>query len=318
MKIFSVNCNAAKRRPTSATVMLTVYAVIVFVLTLAVPSRSQSQNKSAAPPVYEYEVVSIKPTQPGGAGGRGGRGQPTDGLAMNNVTMQLLLEQALDVREDQLSGAPSWLTSERYDLNAKMDTALADEVQKLSVDERKIARRKMMQALLVDRLKLTFHTETKERPIYSLVVAKNGPKLQNPDPKREIISPDGAKRPAGPGMSGQLFIVQSNPGEFTMMGFAIPVPTLVSLLSDQLDRPVFDKTELAGKYDITMKWGADDAGSSVPGTNQPSATPRSMLRDMFGAALFTALQEQLGLKLEAGKGPVEIIVIDHIERPSGN
>jgi uncharacterized protein (TIGR03435 family) len=324
MKIFGDTCKVSKQRLAGTGAMLTVCAIIAFLLlsVAPLPAQSQSQNTTVAPPVYEYEVVSIKPAESGnvGARGRGGRGQSADGLAMNNVTIHQMVVMAFGLREDQIIGEPSWLTSERYDLNAKMDTALADELQKLSVDDRNAAREKMLQALLADRLKLTFHRETKERPIYSLVVAKNGPKLQNPqnpDPKHEIALPDGSKRAIGPGAGGQLMIAQSSPGEFTMMGFAIPMTTFVSLLSRQSDRPVFDKTALTGKYDFTMKWAADDTASSVPGTSQPSAAP-SRLADFFGGSMNTAMQEQLGLKLEQGKGTVEIIVIDHIERPSGN
>jgi uncharacterized protein (TIGR03435 family) len=321
MKIFGDTSKASNRRTAYSGCVLTVCTTIAFVFTFATPShaQSQSQNTTAAPPVYEYDVVSIKPAQPGNGGrGRGGRGQPTDGLTMNNVAIQLLFEQAFNVREDQISGAPSWISSERYDVNAKMDTALADELQKLSVTDRSAARGKMMQALLADRLKLAFHRETKERPIYSLIVAKNGPKLQTPNPNAEITSTDGTKRPIAAGVAGQLYIVQPNPGEFTMMGYSVPVSALVSLLTGQLDRPVFDKTELSGTYDITMKWSADDTGSAVPGTSQPSAARPLRIADFFDAGMFTALQEQLGLKLEPGKGPVEIIVIDRIERPSGN
>ena len=299
--------------------MLAACVSFASVLTFAAPShgQSQSQNTKVASPVYEYEVVSIKPAQPGSRG-RGGRGQPTDGLTMNNVTIRQLVVQAFGVLEYQISGAPSWLTSERYDLNAKMDTALADELQKLSADDRNAAREKMMQALLADCLKLTFHRETKERPIYSLMVAKNGPKLQNPDPNREITFPDGSKRSISAGGEGRLAIIQLSPGEFTMMGYAVRMPSFASLLTTAMERPVFDKTGLTGRYDITMKWTNDESDSPVPSTGQPSTAPPTRRADFFGGAIFAAIQEQLGLKLEPGKGPVEIIVIDHIERPSGN
>jgi uncharacterized protein (TIGR03435 family) len=316
MKIFGGSSKTSKRRLAS---VLTVWAIIAFVLTFAPIShgQSQSQNTTAAPPIYEYEIVSIKPSQPGSRG-RGGRGQPTDGLTMNNVTIQQLVLQAFGVLEDQVSGAPSWLGTERFDLNAKMDTALADELQKLSAEDRGAAREKMLQALLADRLKLTFHRETKERPIYSLLVAKNGPKLQTPDPNREITFPDGSKRPISNGGEGRLAIMQLKPGEFTMMGYAVRMQSFASLLTTAMERPVLDKTELTGKYDITMKWNNDESDSPAPAAGQPSAAPPSRLADFFDGAIFTAIQAQLGLKLEPGKGPVEIIVIDHIERPSGN
>jgi uncharacterized protein (TIGR03435 family) len=281
-------------------------------------AQSQSQTTAVATPVYEYDVTSIKPAQPGNGGGRGrgGRGQAPDAFTVSNVTMEGMIQQAYGVRLDQISGAPSWLNSERYDVDAKMDSSVADALLKLSPDDVTLARQKMLQALLADRLKLTIRRETKEMPIYSLVVAKNGPKLQAPT--GVVTLPDGTKRAIGPNANGALYIMQLNPGEDTLMGFAVPMPAFTRLLTLQVGRPVVDKTGLTGKYDLNMKWEEDENGPLARMANSDAGASAVPATDPVGGSLFTAIQEQLGLKLEPGKGPVEIIVIDHVEKPSGN
>jgi uncharacterized protein (TIGR03435 family) len=142
-----------------------------------------------------------------------------------------------------------------------------------------------LQPLLVARFNLKFHHETRERPTYSLVVVKNGPKLHKP-------------RPDGAGGSDPSLVT---PGKIVLHGSTLS--GLANLLSSQgLSHPVVDKTGLSDIYDITLRWSPDDVGSSE--ASLPS--------------LFTALQEQLGLKLEYNKNPIDVIVIDRIEKPSEN
>ena len=140
----------------------------------------------------------------------------------------------------------------------------------------------MLQQLLADRFQLHVHTETKEGPIYKLVIAKSGFKLKN--------APD-SERPRG-----------SSWGRDRIQVLNGPIGSLAFSLSDILGRTVMDKTGLAGRYEIDLKWTPDE----LQGT--PDAGP----------TMFTALQEQLGLKLESAKGPVETFVVDHVERPSEN
>jgi uncharacterized protein (TIGR03435 family) len=170
----------------------------------------------------------------------------------------------------------------------------------------------MLQALLADRFKLSIHRETKELPVYALVAAKNGPKLQ--EAKADATYPNGIKGPDGVARGGMMRI---GGGEVTGQG--LPIANLTRMLSQQLGRTVIDKTGLTGKYDFTLQWTPDEsqgpmfkgADGAPPGGNP--APPESS-----GPSLFTAIQEQLGLKLESQKGPVEIIVIDHVEKPSQN
>jgi uncharacterized protein (TIGR03435 family) len=179
----------------------------------------------------------------------------------------------------------------------------------------------MLQALLADRFKLTFHRESKELPVYLLVVGKNGPKLQEAKADDasalEIKAPDGQILPKG------AIQVNTNISADGMHHFSAPGITingLAAMLGTQLGRPVLDKTGLAGKFDIALQWMPEQRqvqtfsfGSSDGQPSVSSATP-----DSNGPSLQTAIQDQLGLKLESGKGPVETIVIDHLEKPSKN
>jgi uncharacterized protein (TIGR03435 family) len=221
-----------------------------------------------------------------------------DGASFRSVPVAWIVQQAFSpqptmyVEDDRILGLPGWTKSERYDVQAKVDDEDVAKWRALSPSQRRLA----LQPLLVTRFNLQFHQETRERPSYSLVVAKNGPKLHQAPPGGTY--PNGAKRPDGTG-SGEESTV--TPGKIVLHGSN--VSTLASVLSSQgLSHAVVDKTGLTGNYDITLRWSPDDIGSS----------------DASVPSLFTALQEQLGLKLEYEKNPMDVIVIDHIDKPSEN
>jgi bla regulator protein blaR1 len=258
--------------------MAAVAGPIVFGLMNAPASRAQEQ----AEPPKEFEVASIKPSAPGGRGVRiqmapGGR------LDASGVTAKLLIQQAYGVKDFQISGGPGWINSERYDLVAKADRDIGKPEHL----------RPLMQKLLADRFQLTIHRDTKELPVYALVVGKNGPKLK----ESESNSP-------GP---------QIRMGRGLIDGRGMGMDMLASNLSNPLGRTVIDRTGLKGQYDIKLEFTPEGAADR-PGDGPESAPPP----DPTGPSLFTALQEQLGLKLESSKGPVEIIIIDRIEKPSEN
>ena len=284
----------------------TAAALIVFGIAIVAPSHAQpqTQNSTDTAANYKFDVASIKPTKSTAlvVGGS----TPDDGYIRTNIPLIEFIREAYGLlpepEEDdgRISGAPSWLDKEKYDIDAIIDSAVADELKKLSPPDRRLARQHMLQALLTDRFKLTTHRETKDMPVFRLVIAKNGPKLHEATPgdtyPNGIKSPDGTL--GGPGRL--IFGVIRGEGQITGQG--VTLARFVRALSDPLGRPVLDETGLTGIYDIAIKWTQED-DSHV---------------DLNGPSLFTVIQEQLGLKLEAGKGPVEIIVIDHVERPSGN
>jgi uncharacterized protein (TIGR03435 family) len=295
----------------SALGLMAVASPVVFGLLHATQGRAQSQTQNTAAPSPVYEVASIKPNK--SAGNMVRLMFSPDGLSVTNGTLQMLINAAYGVENNQISGAPNWVNSEKYDIEAKMDSSTADQLRKLGEDERMVERQRMLQALLADRFKLTLHRETKELPTYALVVAKNGLKLQEAKPGDTY--PNGIKGPDGHAGAGMMFM-----GKEGLTAQGMPIAGLVRHLSRQLGRTVVDKTGLTGKYDFTLKWTPDERQApmfkgtegSQPGTD--SAPPP----ESTGPSIFTAIQEQLGLKLEAQKGTVEVLVIDHVERPSEN
>jgi uncharacterized protein (TIGR03435 family) len=222
-----------------------------------------------------------------------------DGVSFRGVRIAWIVQTAFlpqaglyDSKDDRVVGLPSWTKSERYDVEAKVDYEDVPKWKALSLTQKSLA----LQPLLVTRFNLQFHHETRERPTYSLVVAKNGPKLRKA--QHVVTNPTGTGSPDGTGDRDESTVT---PGKIVLKGSSLSL--LANLLSSQgLSHTVVDKTGLTELYDITLRWSPDDIGSS----------------DASLPSLFTALQEQLGLKLEYNKNPIDVIVIDHIERPSAN
>nr|HEV7952745.1 TIGR03435 family protein [Candidatus Acidoferrales bacterium] len=293
----------------SVSAFLLVASAFVFSLMGASPSFAAAQAQSAAANATEfrYEVVSIKPNR----SSNGGNWQNApDGFTGTNVPLQFLVLRAFGFQDFQLTGAPGWITSERFDIDAKMDTSVVEALQKLNPDDQKIARQRMLQTVLAERFQLTFHRESKVFQVYSLVVAKNGSKLHEAKPGDTYQN--GIKYPNGGGGAGAT-MVRMGPTSHTLTAQAVAISSLVNQLRlESPERPVVDKTGLTGKYDFTLTYAPENVSAAVPG-----AAPN--IPDAPGApSLFVALEEQLGLKLESGKAPIEIVVIDHVERPSGN
>jgi uncharacterized protein (TIGR03435 family) len=319
------------RKPSLTTVVFaSIGAVGALLLTTAMPSsvNAQAQEQEQVPSAvaaassYEYEVSTIKPYKPGSGEGPGvirmGIMNTADGFTASGVNLQLLLQQAYGVQPYQITGAPEWANSERFEIDAKMDSSVADALSKLSPEDRNLARLQMLQKLLADRFKLTIHRNTKELPAYTLVVGKNGSKLKEADP-------NAAPAPAAPvpGRGGRVrpgtMMMGFDSSEISLTGNAIPVSALAERLSQFLRTPVIDKTGLLGKYDITLKF-APEMGQlpPPPGGGAPDGMSPPPPSDPGGPTLQMAVQDQLGLKLESGKGPVELIVIEHVEKPSDN
>jgi len=274
-------------------------AAIVALAIIAPLSRAQSQAAPVAPapataaPAYKYEVASIKINDSGDTGTT--TGGALDGWTAENITLERLLMQAYGILSYQIIGAPSWRTSERYNVDAKMEPAVADALQKLSVADRRLARQQMLQDLLADRFKLVAHRDTKEFSVYSLVIAKTGSKLAE------------TKTPTAAGVS--IRNSQYGKGPVTMTALHTGTSDLAVQLFGYLDRPVLDKTGLTQRFDFVLRFQPDYA---VPSRADSDPNPDP------APSVFTAVQEQLGLRLEPGKGPVDVVVIDHVEHPSGN
>ena len=235
-------------------------ACMVLLSAAAVPAQ-----ESAASPA-QFEVASIKPSKEVGRGSTFYNPTP-DRFQFANTTVKALIAYAYGVREVQIVGGSGWLATDGYDVLAKPEGEISDE-----------RLREMVQNLLAERMNLKIHEETKEMSVYALVTAKSGPKLA------KSAMPD---QPIAHGGFGRF------------SGRHLTMDMLASLLAGQVERPVLDKTEIEGQYDVELHWTPEDSPEPGP-------------------SIFSALQEQLGLRLESARAPQEIVVIDHVERPSEN
>ncbi|MGC2171800.1 MAG: M56 and DUF3738 domain-containing protein [Candidatus Sulfotelmatobacter sp.] len=316
----------------SAAGLAALAAPIGFGLANATQMRAQAQAENEADIAPVYEVAWLKPSRPGSGMFRSGFFFTPEGVSATGVTLHLI-QEAYGVGGQQISGAPDWVKSEQYDIEAKVDQSAADELGKLSEDQRNVATQRMLQALLVDRFKLTLQREAKELPVYALVIAKNGPKLQEAKtgdtPSKGIKGPDG--RPLEPGMMSMQYRMNGPdgrplaPGMMMMQlgggriaGHGVLLGALVKQLSQQLSRVVLDETGLTGKYDFTLQWTPDKSQAAMPeGTEESQpGTDSTPSPGSSGTSIFTAVQEQLGLKLVPKTGQVEVLIIDHVEKPT--
>ncbi len=294
---------SSRRRLINIVSATAISSILFLGILFPTPCRAQSQNQTAAPaaPDYKYEVASIKPSKLTNT-----RWSPSaDGFNVSGATLKWLLSAAFRVIGDySLSGGPTWLNSDRYDVEAKMDPDAAEALNKLSNEDRAVVQQHMIQALLAERFGLVFHRETRDMAVYMLVVGKSGSKLHEAKPGDTY--PNGIKLSNGPGGAGVMMMRGGPGGTFIVTAQGVPLSSFIPQLSGNSGRPVLDKTGLTGIYDFTLTYALDQNASA-------SATS-----DSTGPSIFTAIQEQLGLKLEPGKGPVEVIVIDRAEKPSGN
>ena len=285
-----------------------------------------------------FEVASIKIAQPlmqQAMSGKLHAGMKIDGARVDIGSMSLadLIQAAYKVKNYQVSG-PDWMKEQRFDILAKMpDGASKDDVPA------------MLQALLAERFKLTIHREDKEHPVYALVVGKGGPKLKESPPDSEAVP---EKEPQGGtvieagdqkvrvtqdgkggtvvhgGPNGNVHATMSN-GVMHMEQDKVTLATLAEMLSRFVDRPVVDMTGLKGNFDITLDLTMQDmmnaaraAGVALPmpggaASGAASSKPSDAASDPGESSIFTTIQ-QLGLKLEARKLPVETIMVDHLEK----
>jgi uncharacterized protein (TIGR03435 family) len=252
------------------------------------PPQSNPAKPAAARP--QFEVASVKRNN---SGSQSARLAGTVGrYSATNVPLKELIRFAYGVQDFQIIGAPAWIDSERYDIEGKTE---AD----LSHDE---PVRPLLQALIEERFKAVTHGETRDLPVYFLTIAKGGSKLKTSQcVRREPNKPD------PPNVSRSAFCGYFGFGGGSLEG-SPRMQTVTDALSGILRRKVFDRTGLAGFFDINLKWTPD---LNTPGNN-PVPTPDS------GPSIFTAIEEQLGLKLESGKAPIDVLVIDQIDHASDN
>lgn len=262
-----------------------------------------------APQRLEFEVASIKPTAPGGEMSFMGSKGPGR-FDAQNVSLRMLVAEAYGVKTFEVYGAPTWLESDRYDITAKVDASPAG---KQSAEEMMADRRLRLRALFEDRCALKVHRESKELPVYALTVAKGGVKVKPPN--CVVFDINNRPAPPAPGEPRPNFCgnmrTSRNGANLTLTATGIEMKDIVRWASGMTNRTVIDQTAYAEKFDANMEWTPDVPLRPIPG--EEPANP-----DSAGPSIYTALQEQLGLKLESTKGPVEVLVIDHVEKPTAN
>jgi uncharacterized protein (TIGR03435 family) len=275
--------------------------LLVAVLTLASALPGWSQAAATPAKSLAYDVVSVKPDK--AETGNVRVGSFIDHYSATGISLKMLVQSAYNLKvEEQISGLAGALVDARFDLEAKVDEETLAALKSMSSEERGEQRRLMMRAVLEDRFKLKVHSEKKEFPLYALTVTKGGSKLKAAIPGDTYAN--GLKGLDGIARGDSIF---SNNG--TLTGQKISIARLCDYLGAVLHRMVEDRTGLTGKFDFTMQSTPDER--RVAGAEDNGATNSA-------PSIFTALQEQLGLKLESTKGPIDTIVIDHAEMPSEN
>jgi len=258
---------------------------------IALPAIAQETPTVPNPP--PYDIISIHPhnamddnisfmSRPGN-------------FAATNCTLKELISEAYGIREDLISGLPGWADTAHFDVTAKVSDFNPNVFKNLTREQRD----SMLLPMLADRFHVKAHTEVKTLSVFNLVVAKDGPKFKlNPPPP---VDPDNPRK----GQEGRGNININNDD---LTATAISLSSFAETLAGQLNHTVIDKTGLTGDYDFKLKWTPEEQANSTADNGTTDRPPD----------LFTALQEQLGLKLEATKGPVTTLVVDHAEQPSPN
>lgn len=242
-----------------------------------------------------WDVSTVKPSDPNAT--KSMLWFTPDGIRITNVPLAMVVRVGLNLEDDRIFGVPAWAKTTRFDIEAKVAPEDVPKLKDMKMDER----RGMLVTLLVDRFMMKYHSETREMPVYNLVVAKSGVKMAASKPNSDEKG---------------SFRMMIGSGHFESQGTGMDL--LVRSLSQALGRTVVDKTGLIGKFDYKLDWTPDNAAPVMTKSARPDEGSGAEIGETSGPSLFTATQEQLGLKLEAAKGPVEVVVVDQLEQPTAN
>lgn len=289
--------------------------VLLAVLCICMAARGAVAQVNDAPPAA-FDVVSVKPVDPNNRMVMIGLRNTADGFQSQSVTVVMLVQAAYGgytklPTGDSVLGLPDWAKTTFFQITAKMSDVQVAEFAKMDKDAQEQRREEMLRALLADRFQLKAHMEQKQEPDYELVIAKGGPKLTQTDMAT-------AKGPDGQPLQGSMIRLNGNGKlEAQAAGMSQLVNLLMQPFAGSVGRRVVDKTGLTGKYSFTLNWSLDAgmAPASMGGLPTPPPTPPG---DNSAPSIFTALQEQLGLKLQPSTGMFDVVVVDHVERPSDN
>jgi uncharacterized protein (TIGR03435 family) len=264
-------------------------------------------------PKPSFEVASIKPTTARGPVNTSPGGE----YVAAGQPLKALIALSHRIRGFQVLGGPAWVGTDLWEIQAKAPEGRVPARSTQRDLNKPDVMDLMLQSLLEDRFQLKLHQETRQLPVYELVVAKGGPKLTLSENQGPILPRDPSapirRQPNGlPEMIRGMYSIGgfgTVPGGRKFEGKAIALSALINQLIGMMNRPIIDKTNLTGLYDIKLEWIPDNLQATPGGPPAP---------DSEGPTLTTAIQEQLGLRLESTKGPVEVIVIDSVQRPTEN
>jgi bla regulator protein BlaR1 len=296
-----------------ATVVGLVGLLALTISPLRAVGRSQAQTPASGP---TFEVASIKRNNSGDERVML-RNQPGGRFNATNVTLRMLIRQAYQLQDFQIVGGPSWLNDDHFDIVAKADGTAQDGFAAQMRGGGPTQVQLMIRALLTERFKLVVHNETKDLPIYALILARSdrrlGPELKKSDTDCAALAAArrGGPPPPPPG-PGQPMPCGIRMGMGTLVMGGASLSQFASSLGMSAGRIVIDKTGLTGPFDLNLTWTPDQMAQRPPGA--PDLPPI----DPNGPSIFTAVQEQLGLKLDSQRGLVEVLVIDKAELPTPN
>jgi uncharacterized protein (TIGR03435 family) len=289
---------ARKSRPTTASLLLATVSATLF----APLAFSQTIPYT---PKFTFDVVSVHENTADPSGGYpiyGTNSPDSSKYSAINFTARDLITVAYGIQDFRISGGPDWLTRARFTVEAKSDASTDDALARLSIQDAWLEKQHMLQVLLADRFHLRVHWATKDLPGFALVVAKGGPKMQNPKDRKP--SPD-EPRYIGDSTIPHYSARGDGYGGFELIGRGASMEGLAATLAGQFKITVVDKTSLTGTYDFTLQFnGTVTARDEEDGETYPP--------------LITAIQKQLGLKLKPTKVPTPVLIIDHLERPTEN
>lgn len=271
-----------RQKPTF-TIKLQRIVVTLFVIAILCVSAAAQ----AAAPTQPFDVASIHINNTETDGHHHIINNPAEShFRTANLALRDLIQFAYGLPNSQILGGPSWLDSIMFDIDAKSDPSVDLQLHALPTEQARHQKQLMVQALLADRFQLRAHQETRQLPVYALVVTKDGPKFK-PSKVNGTIVDTGRTR-------------------FHIAGSDDTISLLARELAQVLGRVVLNQTGLGGRYDLSLRWSSEDAAALA--SSSPDMSPD----------IFTAIQEQLGLKLVSTKGPVPLLVIDSVEKPSPN
>jgi len=277
----------------------------------ALVAASAGLSGQQSPPAPAFEVASVKPADPDILRSRGfSCGFLPSGRFQGLGDLRWFVACAYDIRaaqsHEQIVGAPKWADDDLFEIRATFAPSVLTASQRLP----------MLQALLADRFKLAVHRERREVPSYALVIARTdgrlGPQLQ-PTPRVCTDWIASGRQGDAPMIFGDLPCGRGVMSAYVMRQTRVPLSQLANLLSPRVERPVEDRTGLTGMYAFDLRWAAESPSAANGGSLPSAATLESL-----PTSIFTAVQEQLGLKLESTKSTVEFLIVDHIERPTPN